>query len=505
MKKLLKPLAVGLGCAVIVSGFAGCGNGDTAGTDGEKPTLTYLMPYVKQDPNTYPTATMLEEKTGYHVEYTMLPQDNPGEKLNLMMASKEPYDIIVTKSDLRVNWADYVKQGALLELTELLDTYGPNIKNAMSETSFDLMRVNGELYGIPTPALTTAPVFSYSNMLTVRQDLLDQYGIAMPKTIDEFTETLRQLKANVQLENNQEFAPLSIGTTIEIPGVVGAFGVPNPWNEVDGKLVHRVEDPRYLEYIKYLASLYQEGLLDREFPTNKTATLTEKFSSGRAGMITSYYWDMGTLLDALNQNLPDATTSFVEALTGPNGDRGIGRGADSSALDRLTYIPKSAEHPEDAMKYMNMKLADDLFIELAIGEEGKHYTVENGEYMPIIPIFFDECSMANEYLTGVNEETYPKYWQARVRKDQRVYDSYKFMFLDEERYSVAVQDPLMYAPVFESDANKKILDQLANDYFIKVIAGEEDLDASYDAFLANWKAEGGEEMVKEVNEWYAAQ
>ena len=113
--------------------------------------------------------------------------------------------------------------------------------------------------------------------------------------------------------------------------------------------------------------------------------------------------------------------------------------------------------------------------------------------------------MANEYLTGVNEQTYPKYWQARVRKDPRVYEGYKFMFLDEERYSVAVQDPLMYAPVFSSDANKKIINQLANDYFIKVIAGEENLDASYDAFLAKWKSEGGEKMIEEINAWYAAQ
>lgn len=505
MKKMLKPMAVVLGCVIAAAGFAGCGKENTASNDGAKPTLRYLMPYVKQDPNTYPTASMLEEKTGYHVEYTMLPQDNPGEKLNLMMASKEKYDIVVTKSDLRVNWADYADKGALMELTELLNTYGPNLKKAMSDTSFDLMRIDGKLYGIPTPALTTAPVFSYSNMLTVRQDMLDQYHISAPKTLDDFTNVLRTLKSSVNMSNGQEFAPLSIDSTIEIPGVVGAFGVPNAWNEVNGKLVHRVEDPRYLEYIKYLASLYKEGLLDREFPTNKTATLTEKFSSGRAGMITSYYWDIGTLLDALQKNIPNATTSFVEALTGPNGDRGIGRGDDASALDRLTYIPKSAEHPEDAMKYMNMKLDDELFIQLAIGEEGKHYTVENGEYMPIIPTFFDECSMANEYLTGVNEQTYPKYWQARVRKDPRVYEGYKFMFLDEERYSVAVQDPLMYAPVFSSDASKKIINQLANDYFIKVIAGEENLDTSYDAFLAKWKSEGGEKMIEEVNAWYAAQ
>lgn len=502
-KKVQKAMVLAFAGTIAVSALAGCNAGESAKTETGKPVLKVLMPHVKQDPNTYATAAMLEEETGYHVEYTMLPQDNPAEKLNLIMASKESYDIISTKNELRVNWADYAQKGALMELSELLDAHGQNLKAAMSESSFDLMRIDGKLYGIPTPSQKPGPVFSFNNMLTARADLLAKYNITMPKTLDEFTNVLRSLKQNVKLENGQDFAPLSIDTTIEIPGIVGAFGIPNTWNEVNGKLVHRVEDPRYLEYIKYLTALYQEGLLDREFPTNKTATLNEKFSSGRAGMVTSFYWDIGTLTDALEKNEPSAKIAFVEAVSGPDGQKGIG--VDTAALDRLAYIPKSAKHPEDAMKYMDMKMSDDFFIRLAIGDEGKHYTVENGEYMPILPTFFDECGMANEYLTGMNEKTYPKYWQARVRKDTRVYDAFKFMYIDEERYSVAVQNPIMYAPVFESDTSKKIIDQLANDFFIKVIAGEENLESGYNAFLAQWKAEGGEKMSEEVNAWYSAQ
>lgn len=503
MKKSVKYLALMLGCTAAVTGLSGCDKDKEAVSDGGKPTLSYLMPYCKQDPNTYATAKMLENETGYHVEYTMLPQDNPGEKLNLMIASKEPYDIVVVKNDLRVNWADYANKGALLQLDDMVDKYGANMKKAMKPTSFDLMRIDGKLFGIPTPSHKPGPKFGYANMLTARKDMLDKIGAKSPATIDEFTDVLKKFKSSVKLENGQDFAPLSINTDINIPGVVGAFGVPNAWNDVNGKLVHRAEDPRYLDYIKYLASLYKDGLLDADFPTNKLATLNEKFSSGRAGMITSYYWDMGSLLDALEKNVPNGETEFIDALTGPNGDKGIG--TTTAALDRLTFIPKSAKHPEDAMKYMDMKLSDDLFIKLAIGEEGKHYTVENGEYIPIKPAFFDECSMANEFLTGINEETYPKYWQARVRKDQRVYDSFKYMYLDEERYNAAIQNPLMFAPVFSSDANKKIIDQLENDYFVKVIAGEENLDSSYEAFLSKWKSEGGEDMTKEVNEWYASQ
>ena len=266
MKKSVKYLALMLGCTAAVTGLSGCGKDKEAVSDGGKPTLSYLMPYCKQDPNTYATAKMLENETGYHVEYTMLPQDNPGEKLNLMIASKEPYDIVVVKNDLRVNWADYANKGALLQLDDMVDKYGANMKKAMKPTSFDLMRIDGKLFGIPTPSHKPGPKFGYANMLTARKDMLDKIGAKSPATIDEFTDVLKKFKSNVKLENGQDFAPLSINTDINIPGVVGAFGVPNAWNDVNGKLVHRVEDPGYLDYIKYLASLYKEGLLDRTSP-----------------------------------------------------------------------------------------------------------------------------------------------------------------------------------------------------------------------------------------------
>ncbi|UUZ80873.1 hypothetical protein LJK88_39845 [Paenibacillus sp. P26] len=72
------------------SGSASAGNGEA------KPQLKSLQIWQKDDYNTYPVAKMLEEKTGYKVQYDMLPQDKPQDKLNLLIASGEPYDAITT-------------------------------------------------------------------------------------------------------------------------------------------------------------------------------------------------------------------------------------------------------------------------------------------------------------------------------------------------------------------------------------------------------------------------
>ena len=83
---------------------------------------------------------MLEEKTGYHVQYDLLPSDNVEEKLNLILSSQDDYDGIQIMGTYKDKYYDYANQGALLELDELIDEYGPNIKEALSDDTWELSR-----------------------------------------------------------------------------------------------------------------------------------------------------------------------------------------------------------------------------------------------------------------------------------------------------------------------------------------------------------------------------
>jgi hypothetical protein len=40
------------------------------------------------------------------------------------------------------------------------------------------------------------------------------------------------------------------------------------------------------------------------------------------------------------------------------------------------------------------------------------------------------------------------------------------------------------------------------DMFAKVITGKEELDASFDKFVAEWKRRGGDTAIKEATDWY---
>ncbi|MNO28213.1 Lipoprotein LipO precursor [compost metagenome] len=499
-------------CAGLVASIAGCGSSGNTNKEGEagsaaeqtagaqtesgtKPELRTLNLWSKDDYNTYTLAKVVEEQTGYKVKYEMLPADKAMDKLNLLISSAEPYDVITIAGEKAV-YTDYAKMGALVDLTPLIDKYGENIKASISPESFEAMKVDGKIYAIPNRASEFA-----GSSLMIRTDWLDKLGLKMPATLDELTAVLKAFKEKDPGGNGDKGAPLSIdGALATMVNVTGAFGIATGWGVVDGKLVAAPLHPGFKDYLSYMADLYKQGLLDKEFAVNKDATLKEKFTSGRVGVIPLPWYDIPGVADALTKNFPDAKYAYVPALKGKDGLAGLGM---SGGFDRLTFIPKSSKHPEDAIKWINAKLDKDTFKLIAIGEEGKHFTYKDGVYSPILPLFTDERGLASNYLTGIDEKLYPVYWQARVQKDPRLFAGFTFLNKEipaEDRIS----DPLAMAPSLpEYSKNNASLNQMINDFAVKVIVGEETTDAVAE-FIEKYNAAGGEASAKEVNEWYAS-
>ncbi|WP_028547342.1 extracellular solute-binding protein [Paenibacillus sp. UNC451MF] len=470
---------------------------DSGSKNEAKPQLKSLQIWQKDDYNTYPVAKLLEEKTGYKVQYDMLPQDKPQDKLNLLIASSEPYDAVTTTggSEFKAIYADYAKKGALTDLGPLIDKFGPNIKASISQATLDAAKVDGKLYAIPTTTLSFA-----STSLMIRQDWLDKVGMKAPTTLDELVAVLKAFKEKDPGGNGDKNIPLTIkGDDPIVANIAGAFGLPNFYNDLNGKLTPRVLDPGYKEYVSFMTDLFKQGLLDKEFGVNKDATMKEKFSSGRAGMMPLNWSDVPTVADALKKNQPDAKMIFIPTLKGKDGKMGHSA---SAGFDRITFIPKASKHPEDAIKWMNAKLDKDTFKLMAIGEEGKHYTFKDGAYTPILPIFTDERNQANNFLMGVDEKNYPTYWQARVRKDPRLFEAWEYLNVKQPPETRKV-DMLGISPFMpEYSKNFQQLNTMVSDYTVKLIFGAEPL-SGLEAFQQKFKAAGGDASYKEVNDWYA--
>ena len=75
------------------------------------------------------------------------------------------------------------------------------------------------------------------------------------------------------------------------------------------------------------------------------------------------------------------------------------------------------------------------------------------------------------------------------------------MCLDERILDFGVQNPVEDVPIMEGQKNEAVLNQLLQDYSVKVVTGAEPI-SDYDKFLSKWKSAGGEQWSNEMNEWY---
>lgn len=457
------------------------GNG---GTTAEKPGLRMIMQYGLFDPKTEYVAKYIQERTGFNVEYELLPAENADEKLNLLVSSKDNYDFVKLNAAQFYNLAS---AGALEPLDELLESHGNYIKQSIKQESFGSATIDGKIYGIPE----TGAGVSIGEELVVRQDWMDELGLSMPTTADELYNVLKTIK------EKKKVIPLTMSKDSLYGDIATTFGILTDWKEVDGKLLHRAEQPEMKEYITFMNKLYKEGLLDTETPINTAQKSIEKFSGGNAAMYKLAWWNAGTTIAALEKNFPEAKTSIIPYLKGKDGKAVVGAKANTTWY---VAILKSSKNKEAAMEFLNAKLEPETFKGIALGKEGVHHEVKDGKYYPILPIFNDELNNASSFLTGVDEEKYPIYWQARVRKDPILQAHFEAFQKNAE--GIIVVDPMSTAPPIEAVSKNLLkLTTLLDDNVLQFISGAKPIDA-YDQFLAQWRAEGGADMVAAANEWF---
>lgn len=479
---LVLTASVPAGCSSInytegITGGQTVNQSDSAGN----PVLKHLGEFGEFDPNSDPVAKALEEKTGYKVNYYMLPQENADDKLNLEISSNTEYDTITVTAN---QFATLSAQGALLDLNGLLDKYGQNIKAAIGEASWKTAKVDGKIYGIPQKVASDD--INYATI--VRKDILDELELPVPTTIDEFYNTLKAIKKKMNM------IPLT-GYNLQ-DTIASAFGSYTQWTDVNGELVYRAKLPGTKKCLEFMQKLYMEGLIDKEWPVNKAENETEKFTSGKAAMALFAWWDAPVIVPALLEKFPDAKLAIIQPLKGANGEQGMLR---STGVRYYAVIPKSSKHPEDAMKWYNLKLDPEINKYFTIGREGVDYTFTDGKYKPILPAFEDDRNNSSWYLSGIDEKNYPEYWKARIRKNANLSDWYDQIMKDAD--TVGRYEPVAFAPTLPAvSKNLQSVLQAFTDECIRITAGE-DIN-TYDNFLKQLDKMGLAEMTREVNDWY---
>jgi putative aldouronate transport system substrate-binding protein len=465
--------------------------------ENNKIALNFLGPSAGTfDIDKDPTKELIQELTGYDVTYEELPQSNATEALNLRLGSRDQFNAVkVTKNQ----YENLVQQCALLDLSAYIDKYGNNIKNAISDKSWEAVTIGNAIYGIPEAV--SSENIDYT--IGIRQDWLDELDLQLPTTLDEFTDMLQAFDDYFGVDNlgrpKSAFKALTLDkNNYVIPSVASAFGLYTDWQDIDGELIAMTENPKFKDYLDYMKQLFNDGLLDESVASNDFSTSMTKFAQGNAGAIVMAWWNSIAVADALRAGGQiGAEITYMMPLEDEAGVRLIKRG---TGVPYITVIPAyMAENAPWAIDWIDSKLEPSNFKEMVIGKENVHFTYRASDDTYYPGYYFNEKENSSWFLTGTIEEDYAKYWQARVRKSDDMYASW--YAINQYADDIGIYDPLAFAPSipeYSEYANRLANNTLA--FAIPYIFTND--SKTYENYVNEWKNNGGQELSDALNNWY---
>ena len=494
--------------------------GNTAGDEinydidlAQKPTLQVLMPNSGKSidaVNTSSNATLIESLTGYKVTYTQLPTD-AATTLSTIFMDKTPYHAMKLTKD---QFSDLVDQDMLVDITDALQKFAPDLLANISPESWEVVTVDGRIYGIPERASSD----NIENPIILNYDLLLTLNLDVPETLTEFTEVLKKMTEYLGKPalTFDRYTPL-------VYAISSAFGIYSTWQEYDingeKQVLFYMNAPRYNEYVEYMHSLYAAGYIDQEVPTLTASDATTRFVNGftsmqgaKAGAYAGSLWSVPAIVTGLQSNgvisaneasdTLDNHLCYVRSLKMNASDpEKVYR---SSGYTYITAIPYyMAENAGYALDWMNSKIKDteteDNFRQIVLGEEGVHWNYSPSEgYFPIDPKF-QEKDDASYYMTGSNENKYTQYWLARVRKQAELYRAWSTLMNKAD--AVGVYNIVDFTPPIEDyNKNRASVELYAQDCFYQMLKGG---TAEFDSLVNTLNTtKGCQKATDAINAWY---
>lgn len=458
-----------------------------------RPTLKFLVGGRTYDPNEDVACKRMMELTGYQVKYEMLPTSNADEKLMLEMSSGTEYDLVELSNNIFGRLADV---GVLTPLDKYLKDYGNFMLPAVSDLAWNAsMNAGGEIMGLPRQSgdgIGTAFGTRFDYVLMVKQEILDELDLTVPTDLDSFTAFLKAIKTA------KNVPPLT-GLSVWQKDIMTAFGVPLlTWVETADGFKSILELPALRDYLRYMAGLYKDGLLDPDLPINKTENIDQKFTGTGAFVCQYAVWEIPRLVPALQaNNLSKDLVMFPTPLKAKDGKYVL---QNLTGVSKYYAVPKSSKAPEHAVNYMNLLSEPSTFIKTHIGDEGVHYQVTNGNYYPILPKF-DELNWANQFIGMQERDVEFKQWQARVRKTPETAAAYEFVNSNLPDATLILDRSSFANGLPEVQQNSQALATKLSDFMLKAIVENKTADADFDTFFTDYMAAGGQVVKDAMTKW----
>lgn len=385
---------------------------------------------------------------GIAVDFQLVDYNNYADSVKPMLATGSVEADIILLPDQDPNQI-YIKSGMFTALDQYFD-YMPNYKawlDANPVIKAELTAEDGHIYYV----CGTNVGKDYQPVLMFNQVWLDKAGKEAPTTLDDFVELLRYYKSNDMNGNGkQDEIPMSIMSGF-LPYMFGpAFGldlVSGFQADANGNVSYAYADSiNYKNYLSFLNSLYEEGLLEVEYTSLDRDQVIERIANDLTGVAFDYSWAMSMMYSNV---LPyyDGTkaNAFVGAapLSGEYKGYYVGR----VELGNMFGVNADSAEIKLACKFLDFAMSEPNQLMYQWGIEGESYTVDaNGNRA------FTEKASDNDWLQqlGINPAFVFPAQQSVASTDELVADWHAEINKWQEQF---VKDPwpFIYANTEEAD------------------------------------------------------
>ena len=488
-KRILSGILVTVALFCLVAG---------AGAASGRVPLTVMMFGDNTPTPTNSVKRALEEKLGVDLTYIYVPEKDYAAKLNTLIASRTLPDIFWVDGNA-IDAVEFREQGMIAKLDSLLKSDGPDIMAEVGSILRNAPLNQGDgIYGLIPASL------DYTSNLSVRADWLAKLKLKMPTNLDELYKVLAAFTNGDPDGNGKKDTVGYVGTMANMrtfEHIFGAYGiaVDKPYLLKNGTVTTYMKAPAYLDAIKYLRKLYQDGILDPDFVTIPLMSAFEKLWTGRTGIFD--FQNVGTTNNWMpgryTEKNPSPTFGFT-VIAGPGGKGGAIR-----QYPRYTYyncIASTCKNPEKAMEYLNYQYSEEGDRLTYLGIEGLHYEwvdKDNGKYK-LLGKFTDQATYRADGSFVYNKMFPLLNTEVRTLNKQT-----------REGQAFARDNSIEYPKIIKNlKTTSEYGPQLANitkEAFAQLIVTKGNVDAEYQTFVKRWNEEGGLEYEKEATAAWAAQ
>lgn len=331
-----------------------------------------------------------QENTGIEIEFLHPPTGQQKEQFSLILADGNLPDL------MEYNWTtDYpggpekaIKDGVIIALNDVFAQYCPNITKYLAENpDIDRMIKTDEGHYYVFPFIRGDENLMNTIGLMVRQDWLNELGMEVPTTIDEWHEVLTAFK-----EKKGCTAPYSFeytnGQYLTADPFVAAFGVNRSFYlGSDGAVHFGATEAGFKDYLAMMNQWYAEGLIDQDLATLKNDQVSAKITNGQAGASMGQAGSrMGTWTAAARTTTPEFTLvpAPVPTLT-KGGQAEMGYIENPFSGRASVAITTSCKDIESAARLMDWAYGEEGHMYFNFGTEGVSYTMVDG-----YPTYTDE-------------------------------------------------------------------------------------------------------------------